>query len=87
MIELLVLAGLALTLGVYLAVNYSGTSDTLGDVLRVTSSVFWILSGVFAILGGFILLGFGLILVFTFVGTGAALDLRKEAARKRISGG
>lgn len=87
MIELFVLAGIALTVGIYLSLQFSETSDTLGSVLRVASAAFWVLSGVFAILGGFELLGFGLIFVFSFIGTGAALEIRKEAARKKISGG
>lgn len=87
MIEALLLVMVALTGGIYLYQRFSGASDTIGSALRVGSSIVWIISGVFAILGGFTLIGFALILLFTFIGYGAGLELRQEMARKKIAGG
>jgi hypothetical protein len=57
-------------------------SDTAADTMALGSAVFWIIAGVFAIMGGFVILGFAFIAIFTFIGLGKFGAVRDHYQRE-----
>lgn len=68
----------------YKTLGSSGANGAY-DAVATVSSVFWIMAGIFAILGGFVWMGMFLIILFTFIGVtkGKATESR---IRGRIAG-
>lgn len=75
----------SLLLGYYLYQEYQGGADATYDAIATVSSVLWILAGIFAIIGGFVLFGSLLIIVFTYVGLSKGTQT-KDRIRARIAG-
>lgn len=81
---LAILASLAT--GYWLFQSYgSGGANAAYDVIGLVSSIFWILAGIFAILGGFVLLGIFLLVVWSYIGLSKGKET-KARFRRRIAG-
>lgn len=86
MSELAILAILAsLTLGYYLYTQYASGANAAYDAVATVSSILWVLAGIFAIMGGFILFGSLLIVLFSYVGLSKGTET-SERLRARIAG-
>lgn len=81
---LAIVAGLT---GGYWAFQRFGTggADAAYDGIALVSSIFWILAGIFAILGGFVALGIVLLLIFSYIGFSKGKKT-KARVRQRIAG-
>lgn len=77
--------GASLLLGYWLYLNFQGGADAAYDAIATASSVLWVLAGVFAIMGGFVLVGSALIIVFSYVGLSKGTKT-SERVRSRIAG-
>lgn len=74
----------ALAVGWYLFQTRSGTADGAYDAFALFSSIIWILSGVFLILGGFYLIG-GVVLALFFWIALSKGEKTSERLRARLS--
>ena len=63
----------------------SDGADAIYDAVATASSVLWVLAGAFAIMGGFVIAGSALIILFTYVGLNKGTATR-ERVRARIAG-
>lgn len=75
----------SLLLGYWLYKRFTGGADAIYDAIATASSILWVLAGIFAIMGGFVLLGSLLIIVFTYVGLTKG-TATKNRIRARIAG-
>lgn len=76
------LAVLAMGVGVLMYKRAGNQSDTAADTMALVSSIFWIFAGLFAMMGGFVILGTVFIAVFTFIGIGKAVSVRNHYERE-----
>jgi UPF0716 family protein affecting phage T7 exclusion len=81
---LAIVAGLS---GGYWAFKRFGTggADAAYDGIALISSFFWIMAGIFAILGGFVALGLVLLVIFSYIGFSKGKKT-KSRVRQRIAG-
>lgn len=78
--------GAGLTTGYYIFVRYgTGGADAAYDAIALGSSIFWILAGIFAILGGFVVVGFVILGVFSYIAFSKGTATR-DRVRSRIAG-
>lgn len=63
----------------------SGPANGTYDALATASAAFWVLAGVFAILGGFVFWGMVMIIVFSYIGLSKG-TATKQRLRSRIAG-
>lgn len=78
--------GAGITTGYYIFVRFgSGGADAAYDAIALGSSIFWILAGIFAILGGFVLVGFVILIVFSYIAFAKGTATR-DRVRSRIAG-
>lgn len=63
----------------------SGGADATYDLLAVLSASFWILAGIFAILGGFVAIGIVILIVFSYVWISKGKKTKKRL-RSRLAG-
>lgn len=78
--------GAGLTTGYYIYVRFgSGGADAAYDAIALGSSIFWILAGIFLILGGFVLLGFLILIIFSYIAISKGTATR-DRVRSRIAG-
>lgn len=84
--ELAILAILAsLTLGYYLYTQHAAGAGAAYDAIVTVSSILWVLAGIFAIMGGFVLFGALLIVLFSYIGLSKGTRT-SERLRARIAG-
>lgn len=76
---------ISFAIGYHLYQRRSGGSHALSDTLAVLSASFWILAGIFAIIGGYVVLGMGLIIIFSYIWLGKAARTREHAARASLT--
>lgn len=74
----------AATLGYYLYLNYSGGATATYDAIATVSSAFWVLTGVYLILGGFVLAGMIVVALFVYVGATKGSQTKRRL-RARIA--
>lgn len=77
--------GAALTVGYYLYVHYSGGADAAYDAIATGSAILWVLAGIFTVIGGFVLFGSLLIIVFSYIGFTKG-EKTNQRLRSRIAG-
>lgn len=76
----------SLLMGYWLYKRYtSDGADAIYDAVATASSALWVLAGIFAIMGGFVIPGALLIIVFTYVGLTKGTATRNRV-RARIAG-
>lgn len=63
----------------------SGGADAAYDGLALISSFFWILTGIFLVLGGFVVPGVIVLVIFSYVGISKGINT-KQRIRSRIAG-
>lgn len=80
---LLILA--SLTLGYWLYTQYAGGANAIYDAVATASAVLWVLAGIFAIMGGFVVPGAIMIVVFSYVGLSKG-EATSERVRARLAG-
>lgn len=76
----------SLLMGYYLYQTYtSDGADAIYDAVATVSSALWVLAGIFAIMGGFVIPGSIMIIVFTYIALtkGSATG---DRVRARIAG-
>ena len=82
MTELLVVFAIKASLlaGYYLYERFGKAgADGAYDAIATVSAAFWVLAGVFAIVGGFVVPGMILIIVFSYIGVS-----KGEATKRRL---
>jgi predicted membrane protein len=62
-----------------------GTADASYDAIATLSAAFWIMAGIFAIMGGFVLFGSLLIVVFSYIGISKGKNTERRL-RSKIAG-
>jgi len=75
----------SLLTGYWLYTQYQGGANAVYDAIATISSAFWVLAGIFAIMGGFVLFGSVLIVIFSYVGLSKG-SVTKRRLRRRIVG-
>jgi len=60
-------------------------ADAAYDAVATASSALWILAGVFAVMGGFVLLGSAMIILFSYIAFSKGTKT-KQRIRSRIAG-
>lgn len=76
--------GTAILVGYYLACEYGEGADAAYDAWATAVSIFYIIGSIFAILGGFVLFGVGMLVLFSYIAftKGAAT---RDRVRSRIA--
>lgn len=73
------------TLGYYLYSEYAGGANAIYDGVATASAALWVLAGIFAVMGGFVLPGMILIIIFTYVGLSKG-SVTSDRLRARLAG-
>ena len=75
----------SLLTGYWLYTRYSEGANAAYDAVATASSILWVLAGIFAIMGGFVLFGSLLIVLFSYIGLSKGTKT-SERLRARIAG-
>jgi heme/copper-type cytochrome/quinol oxidase subunit 3 len=76
----------SLFLGYWIFQSYgTGTADATYDAIAFLSATFWILAGIFAILGGMVLLGIVILVIFSYIWFSKGLQTKRRL-RRRLAG-
>ena len=65
--------------------RFGATGGTLRDAIAVLRNGFFVISGVFLILGGYVIPGFLIVVLFVFLGAGAASSVWSDNLRGLIA--
>lgn len=87
---MMLLASLAIVAGIsagyYFHLRFgSGGADAAYDAVALVSSFFWILTGMFLVLGGFVVIGVLILIIFSYIGISKGVNTRQRI-RSRIAG-
>jgi hypothetical protein len=77
----------AVAIGLVAFARFGTRGGTLRDAIAVIRNGFFILSGVFLILGGYVFAGVFIVALFVFLGAGAASSVWSESLRNIINPG
>lgn len=76
----------SVSLGYWLFKTYgTGGADATYDVIALISATFWLLAGLFAILGGFVVLGIAILIIASYIWFSKGKKT-KMRLRSRIAG-
>lgn len=76
----------SVSLGYWIFKSYgTGTADATYDAIALVSATFWLLAGIFAILGGFVVLGILILVIASYIWFSKGKKT-KTRLRSRIAG-
>lgn len=71
----------AVAIGLLAFSRFGSTGGTLRDAIAVIRNGFFVISGVFLILGGYVFAGIAVVALFVFLAASAATSVWEESAR------